>query len=390
MRLNKRSRAIGVVVLLLALGLSAGWSFSRPQAHYRSEPVARGDIEATVSAIGTLRPRTQVEVGARVSGQIDRLHVKAGDVVEKGQLLAEIDPRIPQATVDAGRARLADLEAQLGEQRAQLELAEQQQARQQQMYREGSTRLEDLQTAQATRKTAAARIDQLKARLEQTRSTLGADRTQLDYTRIYAPMAGTVISLTAEEGQTLNATYQTPAILRIADLSAMTVWTDVSEADVSRVKPGMPVFFSTLGGDGRRWSGQVRQVLPAPQEPKSEEGGSTPASSATSKVVVYTVLFDVDNADNALMPQMTAQVAFVTAAVKDVLAVPLAALQPVSGQRGLYRARVLDSDGVAQAREVRVGVRNRIVGEVLDGLGEGESLVLGELDNDDKPRRFQW
>ncbi|MCY1410088.1 Macrolide export protein MacA [compost metagenome] len=309
-------------------------------------------------------------------------------MVAKGQLLAEIDPRIPQATVDAGQAQLADLQAQLAEQRARLELAAQQQARQRRMLGDGSTRLEDVQVAEAEHKVAAARIRQLEAKIQQTRSTLGADRTQLEYTRIYAPIAGTVISLNAEEGQTLNATYQTPALLRIAELSSMTVWTEVSEADVGRVRVGMPVRFTTLGGEGRSWSGTVRQVLPAPQEPKTPEGGTNETAPA-SKVVLYTVLFDVDNADGTLMPQMTAQVSFVSATAEGVLRVPLAALDAVPGERGRYRARVLDG-GKAQPREVRVGVRNRLDGEVLDGLAEGETLVLGELDRDDQPRRFQW
>ncbi|WP_447746911.1 efflux RND transporter periplasmic adaptor subunit [Pseudomonas nicosulfuronedens] len=388
---GKMGRWLMLAALLVVVGGGVVWAFGRDGVQYQTQTVARGDIEATVSAIGTLRPRTQVEVGVRVSGQIDRLLVKPGDVVEQGQLLAEIDPRIPQATVDAGKAQLADLQAQLAEQRAQLQLAEQKQGRQRQMYAEGSTRLEDLQVAEAERKVSAARIDQLQAKIQQTRSTLSADQTQLDYTRVYAPIAGAVISVKAEQGQTLNATYQTPAILRIADLSSMTVWTDVSEADVGRVRAGMPVRFTTLGGDGRRWTGSVRQVLPAPEEPKTEEGSSGgQASGGTSKVVLYTVLFDVDNADGALMPQMTAQVTFVNAAARDVLSVPLTALDAVPQQRGLYRARVLDASGKAQTRQVRVGVRNRLHGEVLDGLAEGDELVLGELAAQEGPRRFTW
>jgi macrolide-specific efflux system membrane fusion protein len=388
---GKKGRLLTLAALLVVVGGGMVWALGRDSVQYQTQAVARGDIEATVSAIGTLRPRTQVEVGVRVSGQIDRLLVKAGDVVQQGQLLAEIDPRIPQATVDAGKAQLADLQAQLAEQRAQLQLAQQKHGRQKQMYAEGSTRLEDLQVAEAERKVSVARIDQLQAKIQQTRSTLSADQTQLDYTRVYAPIAGAVISLKAEQGQTLNATYQTPAILRIADLSSMTVWTDVSEADVGRVRAGMPVRFTTLGGEGRSWTGSVRQVLPAPEEPKTEEGSSSgQASSGTSKVVLYTVLFDVDNADGALMPQMTAQVTFVNAAAKGVLAVPLTALEALPQQRGLYRARVLDAAGKAQTREVRVGVRNRLQGEVLDGLAEGDELVLGELTAQEGPRRFTW
>jgi macrolide-specific efflux system membrane fusion protein len=358
---------------------------------FDTAPVKRGNIEASVTAIGTLQPQTYVDVGAQVSGQITRLHVQPGSAVEKGQLLAEIDPSVQQATVDAGRAALAGLRAQLADQQAQHRLAGQQHGRQKQMAKFDSTPLADLETAEATLASAGAKIDHLKAQIDQTQASLKADEARLGYTRIYAPMAGKVVGLDAKEGQTLNATYQTPNILRIADLSAMTVWTEVSEADVRRVRPDMPVYFTTLGGDQRRWSGKVRQVLPAPPVPGGSAAGTALAPS-TSKVILYTVLFDVDNADGELMPQMTAQVVFVTAAANNVLAVPLPALKPSTeegAKPGQFTARVMDADGKVDTRAVTVGVRNRLSAEVLQGLREGELLVTGEQPASSGASRFQ-
>ncbi len=381
-----------VLLALLLGGLALAWR-GGPGPRFETVTIGRGAIEATVSAIGTLQPRRYVDVGAQVSGQINRLHVAPGDEVKKGALLIEIDPSVQQATVDAGRAALAGLRAQLAEQQAQHRLAQQQQTRQQQMLRDDATRLEDVQTAEATLASAAARLDHLKAQIDQTQATLQADVARLGYTRIYAPMSGTVVSLEAREGQTLNATYQTPNILRIADLSAMTVWTEVSEADVRRVKPGMAVYFTTLGGQSdtapRRWRGQVRQVLPAPPVPEGRATGTALAPS-TSKVILYTALFDVDNADSELMPQMTAQVHFITASAQDALTVPLPALQPVPDAPGRFTARVLRADGEAELRQVRIGVRNRTTAQVLEGLGEGESLVTGEAARHTGVRRFVW
>ncbi|MDT4804032.1 Macrolide export protein MacA [compost metagenome] len=386
---RKRGVALAAATLVALSLLGAKWYSADKHARYEAVRVTRGDVETTVSAIGTVKPRNQVEVGARVSGQIDRLHVRVGDRVEKGQLLAEIDPRIPQATVNAGRAQLSSLQAQLTEAQARYELAGQQRARQQQMHKDGATRLEDVQTAVAEHKMAAARLEQLKALIEQTQSTLSGDEAQLDYTRIYAPMAGTVVSLSAEEGQTLNATYQTPALLRIADLSTMTVWAEVSEADVVKVQAGMPVYFTTLGGDGRRWPGQVRQVLPAPPEPEGRSAG-TPLAPSTNKVILYTVLFDVDNVDGGLMAQMTAQVSFIIASAKETLAVPLSALSPLAEKPGHYQAHVLNVAGEVEVREVQVGVRNRLTAQVLAGLQDGEKLITSEWQGDSQPRRFQW
>ena len=383
---------------LFAGGVAAGglWWASRPVTAYDHVVVTQSDVESTVTAIGTLQPRRYVDVGAQVSGQITRLLVVPGAQVNKGQLLVEIDPSVQRATVDAGRASLTGLRAQLAEQRAQHRLASQQWARQQQLDREGATRAEDVQTAEAQLAGAAARMEHLKAQIDQTQATLKADEARLGYTRIYAPMAGTVVSVDAREGQTLNATYQTPNVLRIADLTAMTVWTDVSEADVRRVKNGMPVYFTTLGdagqGTARRWSGEVRQVLPAPSNSPAQAaaGGAMPAPA--TKAVAYTVLFDVDNGDAELMPQMTAQVVFVTAKAKNALGIPLIALIALNAQSegDAHTVRVLNAKGQPEARAVRLGVRSRHQVQVLEGLKGGERVVTGESTSAGGFRWLQW
>lgn len=377
MRQMPHARKWAVAALLLASLLLIAffaWRGSGDDDVAEVLAVRRGDISATVNALGVIQPQTAVEVGAQVSGQITRLLVEPGDVVTKGQLLAEIDPSIPRATVEAGRAQLAGLRAQLAEQQAQLVLARQQYARQQQMDREGSTRTEDVQTAQANVKVAAARVDNLRAQIDQTASSLRGDEAQLGFTSIYAPIAGTIVSVDAKEGQTLNATYQTPTILRIANLGRMTVWTEVSEADVRRVKPGMTARFTTLGDEEKSWTGAVRQILPAPPTPTGETQSQS-GGTRGGKVVLYTVLFDVANDDGALMPQMTAQVTFLTASAKNVLVAPLAALEEVEGKPGIYRAKVMDARGGMEVREIRGGARDRMSVEVLSGLEAGERLA---------------
>jgi membrane fusion protein, macrolide-specific efflux system len=376
--------------IAFAIGL-IWWLDHSPQL-YEVTPVVRGDIEATVTAIGTLQPRRYVDVGAQVSGQIVHLHVQPGSRVAKGDLLVEIDPSVQRATVDAGRAALAGLRAQLAEQQAQQRLAQQQNARQQELALADATKREDVQTAEANLAAAFARLDNLKAQIDQTQATLKADEARLGYTRIFAPMAGTVVAVEAREGQTLNATYQTPNILRIADLSGMTVWTEVSEADISQVKPELPVYFTTLGGHGaakpRRWEGRIRQVLPAPPAVAAagaQAGGGQPQGM---KAVNYTVLFDVDNPDGALMPQMTAQVSIVTARAKDVINVPLAAVDGLAEEK--TTVRVMRDSGDIETRVLTLGVRSRHLAEVLAGLGEREALVLGEKQIEKGPRRFTW
>jgi len=387
-------RALGAALAVAGVAVAAALLLLPPEVRYETEAVRRQPVQDTVTAIGTLQPRQYVDVGAQVSGQIRRLHVAAGDTVRRGQLLVEIDPSVQQATVDAGRAQLDGLRAQLAEQEALHRLAAQQMARQRQMAAEEATRAEDVQAAEAELAVRAARIAQLRAQIAETRATQRADEARLGYTRIFAPMDGTVVGVEAREGQTLNATYQTPRILRIADLGGMTVWTEVSEADVRRVRPGMAVWFTTLGSDGegeaRRWRSHVRQVLPAPplQEKSAESVGA--AAAPATKAVTYTVLFDVDNADGALMPQMTAQAVFQVAGTEDALAVPLAALQPVADAPGQAAVRVLGEGGRPEQRRVRVGVRSRHLAEVSEGLKEGERIVTGETRRPRTPKWLQW
>ncbi len=391
-----RRRVVLVVLVLLLQAVAVWWAFFRNTDTLETMTVHRTGIESTVSALGTLQPQRYVDVGAQVSGQISRILVQPGDNVEKGDLLVEFDPSIQQAEVDTDRANLQSLRAQLAERQAELTLAQQKVNRQRRMAADGSTRMEDFQTAEANLKIAQARVQSLTAQIEGAASRLKGSEAKLGHTRIYAPMSGTVVTLDAREGQTLNAAYQTPVVMRIADLSRMTVWAEVSEADIGRVKVDMPVYFTTMGlmdaqGQPRRWESTLRQVLPAPPNKPvtaaAGAGGQEGAQPASGKVVAYTALFDVDNADGALMPQMTARVFFVSAAASHALVVPLAALKPTA-DRNTFEAQVLEN-GSRRQRTVKVGVRDRLQAEVVSGLNEGDVLVTGVKPAEDS-EKVRW
>jgi macrolide-specific efflux system membrane fusion protein len=361
------------VLIILGAGLLLGAAVFRfwpaeTGGQWITAVARQGDIEDLVTASGTLQPRDYVDVGTQVSGQLMKLHVDVGDTVEAGDLLAEIDPSIYLSRVEASRAQLRNQRAQLLERQAQLRLAEQQYERQQNLMKENATTTEALQAAEANLRSIEAQIEALSAQIEQTESTLRGDEANLGYTKIYAPMSGTVVSLSARQGQTLNANQQAPIVLRIADLSVMTVQTQVSEADVGKLRLGMDVYFTTLGNRSERYYGTLRQIMPTPE--------------VLNNVVLYNALFDVPNAERSLMTQMTAQVFFVVSAARDTVVIPANAIQRLAGSAGAPDSaayvRVINERGDIEERAVVTGVSNRVSVQIVSGLAAGERVVVGE------------
>ena len=242
-----------LLVIVLAAGVGLWLYFSKPAesdkalADETTAVIESGDIEENVTAQGKLEPKEYVDVGAQVTGQLQKLHVEIGDVVKAGQLLAEIDPRLYAARVQADEARINNLRAQLVEQESLILFASRQYARNQKMYLTKAVSQEALQNSETNIKAAMAKADSIRAQIQEIESTLSGDRTNLGYTKIYAPMDGTVVQQSARAGQTLNSNQQTPMIMQLAKLDKMTVRAQTAEADIMRIKPGLPVYFTTLG-----------------------------------------------------------------------------------------------------------------------------------------------
>ncbi len=353
---------IAAAAVILGGVAGGGWLFGRDAGGdaYLTQAVTLGDVEDAVTALGTLQPLQFVDVGTQVSGQLKALHVDYGAAVAERQLLAEIDPTIYQARVAGDEAQLLNLRAQAAQRRAERALAELQFGRHRELLKQNATSRDAFDSAEAALSVATAQVAALEAQIKQTESTLKADTASLGYTKIYAPMAGTVVNLIAKQGQTLNANQTAPLVLRIADLDTMTVWARVSEADVPKLKIGMPAYFTTLGVSDKRRYGVLRKIIPTPD--------------VVNNVVLYNCLFDVENPDGDLMTQMSAQVYFVAAQAAGVPLVSMSALQ-TSGRSG-YSVHVLEN-GKPVKRAVKVGIMNRLVAEIKSGLKEGDQVVLG-------------
>lgn len=365
-----------LLTLLVLLGVGAAgyfawqeWQAAATEAEFASlEPVqvAAGDIEETVTAQGKVEPHTFVDVGAQVSGQLKRLHVELGDEVKTGDLIAEIDPRVFAARVDATTADRDKLKAQLAEQEAEVALAQQLLERNRRLITEAAVSREELQTREAGLKVAVARVAALRAQIKQVESTLEGDKTNLSFTRIFAPINGTVVVQSAREGQTLNANQLAPVIVQVADLDAMTVRAQVAEADVPRIKPGGKVYFTTLGGQGRRWQGQVRQVLPSPE--------------VLNDVVLYNALVDVDNRDRGLMTGMTTQMFFVLSEGQGVPVIPSAALRERVPEQDTATTEAWEVEvpraAGSERQVIQVGIKTRTKVEVRSGLALGDEVLV--------------
>ena len=363
--IRRYPKTAGVLLIMLLLLLVTGWRWgmaSSPQIQWQTVTVERGDVEELVTALGTLEPSDYVDVGAQVSGQLTRLHVAVGDRVEEGQLLAEIDASVQQSKVDAGLAELESLRAQRDQRKAELELARLQFQRQQRLHDARATSEDAFQSARSALAVTQAQIKVLDAQVRQKQAAIAGDQTSLGYARIYAPRTGTVVSIEAREGQTLNANQTTPTLMRIADLSVMTVSTQVSEADVDRLQKGMSVYFNTLGNSKLRYDSALRQVLPTPE--------------VVNNVVLYTAEFDIANTEQRLMSGMTAQVFFVVQSARDVLNLPVAAVKQAGREQ--WQVQILDSRGKVQQQSVKAGISNRVRIAILEGLAEGDSVIVGQ------------
>lgn len=355
------------VVGVLAGAAWYGWTVYSPApatATLLTQPVTRGDIENAVTAVGMLEAVKSVDAGAQVSGQLKALHVAIGDRVERGDLIAEIDPATIENRMEINRAELAYLEAQLASKKAQLAFKQANLERQRNLVAGNTASKATLDQAEADLAAAAADVQAVEAQIRKQQATLAGDEVDLGYTKIYAPMAGTIADNPAKEGQTLNASQTAPTIVTIADLSTMTVRAEVSEADVGKLEVGMDAYFTLLGQPGKRFTGTLRQIQPLP--------------TTENNVVLYNALFDVPNPDGELMMSMSAQVFFVEEAARDVLLVPTGAVQTARGEGGKRQAEVtvVTATGKTEVRSVEPGIRNRVSTEIVSGLEEGERVVV--------------
>jgi macrolide-specific efflux system membrane fusion protein len=371
--LKKRKKIILSLMAVLVLGAGGFylWSSSARKTQEQTQAqqvvrVTRGNIEEVVTAQGKLEPKEYVNVGAQVSGQIQKLFVDIGDTVKIGDQIAIIDPDVYEAQLAGDEARMKTLLAQKTEQESLLEQARRNLARNEKLVRQKAISQEVADDSKTAVAIAESKIKSLSAQIEEQESALEKDRTNLSYTKIFSPMAGTVVTLETREGETLNANQTTPTIVQIANLDIMTVKAQVAEADINKIEEGQPVYFTTLGGQQRRWNTAVRQILPTPE--------------VINDVVLYNVLADIENKDRLLRSNMSTQMFFVRGKADNVLTIPASALtrrmaKHDNEQGQAYEVKVKRGRNVENVI-IHVGLSDRTSAEVKAGLKEGDEIIL--------------
>ncbi len=364
-----------IVIGLIAVAGIAGFILFRhkgDEVQYRTEKVSRGDIEATVTATGTVNAVTTVLVGTQVSGTIKKIYVDFNSHVKKGQLIAQIDPATFEAQVEQQKANVYAAKANLEKADASVVDAKRTMTRNRELLAKSLIAQSDFDTSQTNYETAVAQVSASKAAVAQAEASLKSAQTNLGYTRIVSPVDGVVVSRNVDVGQTVAASFQTPTLFTIAqDLTKMQIDTSVAEADIGRVKLGQEVDFTVDAYPDITFKGKVWQIRIAP--------------ITVQNVVTYDVVVLVDNKDLKLMPGMTANVSVVVAQEKDVLKIPNAALRFRPAQRGKTKFErgagiwVLENQAPKRV-PVKLGISDGNYTEIVSGdLKEGQDVIVESL-----------
>lgn len=367
----------GAVALAVAIGVTwASLASTSPQESLPLETIGTGDIEKVVLVTGVLKPAVQVNVGAQVNGQLRKLYVRQGEKVQKGQLLAEIDPTLQESDLNNTRAQLASAKAQKLSAQATLLRYRQELNRQRMMLRDGSAVRSEYEQAKAQYDAQVQQIDVSDAQIVQAEMAVKTAQANLSYTRIVAPIDGEVLGIVTREGQTIVSSQTAPTILVLANLDTMQVQTRISEADVQKIRPGQPLRFYVIANPDKRYVSTMGFVQPAPQEALEAPGENGMGGNQQAMAVYYTGTFEVPNAERELKTSMTAQVFIQIAEAKNVLRVPVAALgQALDTER--YTITTVEN-GKTRTRTIRIGINDRQYAEVLEGLQVGDRVVLAQ------------
>lgn len=369
-----KSKFIWFVLVIIAGG-SAYYLFSPKQStgpSYLTQTVVNGDLNQTIIATGTVRSNDRVEVGAQISGQLEKIYVTLGEHVKKGQLIAKIDSKTQQNALETAKSQLKSVQSQLKAAQITLSVAESAYDRNLKLYRLKTITLNAFNEYKESQATAQANVDKLESEVTQAKISVETAQTNLSYTTISSPIDGTIISIPVSTGQTINANQVAPTIVQIADLKTMLIKAEISEADITQLQPGMKVEFTTLANPNTIYHATINSIDPGLTTLTDNE--YTESVSDTAAVYYYANII-VPNPKNQLRIGMTTQDTITVSEHKNVLLIPKTA---IINQNGKTFVRVLNANQQVEKRAVELGNSDDINIIVKSGLNVGEKIIIAE------------
>ena len=371
--------------LLLAVVLMAVlWAIFRPkeEVNYITDEVQRSNLNQIVNATGEISAAQLVDVGAQASGQIKKLYVKLGQQVKKGDLIASIDSTTQLNTLNTNKARLDTYRAQLVSAQVALRVKQRAFDRERALLAQDATSKADWENAQDALAAAKANVAELRSQIRQTQIAINTSEADLGYTRITAPMDGTVVSIPVEEGQTVNASQNTPTIVQLADLSKMLNKMQIAEGDMGKVKAGMSLTFTTLADNTKKRHAKLDVVDPGLTT--MSQGSYNTSTDTTDTAIYYYARALVPNDDGALHIGMTTQNNILVKSVKGVLTV---SNQAIKHRQGKKIVMVLDNNQQVHPVQVETGITDGMRTEIVKGLKEGDKVVVSSMNNAEAKKR---
>ena len=365
-----------VIAAVLAAAAYGGYVYFQPknEVSYITEPVTRGTLSQTVSASGEISSSHLVDVGAQVSGQVKKMHVKIGDVVKKGDLIAEIDNVTQTNDLNTRKAQLQSYQAQLESAQVALKIAQRKYKRYRSLAGEDAVSREEFEATEDALATSRAKIKELQSSINQTKIAINTAEKDLGYTRITSPADGTVVAIVVEEGQTVNSSQTAPTIVQIADLATMTNKMQIAEGDATKVKAGQKISFTILSEPDTSRTGTLDSVDPGLTT--MSKGNYSRTTDTTESAVYYYARATIPNDDGKLAIGMTTQNTIEIARAENVLMAPSIAVKQKDGKK---MVRVLNAQNQTEEREVQTGMKDAMHTEIKSGVKEGEKVIINEM-----------
>ncbi|EAK0951720.1 efflux RND transporter periplasmic adaptor subunit [Campylobacter lari] len=368
---------LSIFLIILIIGMYFFFFANKEEYNYLTYEVKKQDITQSIEAIGEVYAKTQVDVGAQVSGQITKLYVKLGDRVNEGDLIAQIDKDKQQNDLDITKARLESAKANLESKKIALDIATKQYQREQKLYAKKATSLENLENLKNTFYALRANVADLKAQTTQLEISLKNAQKDLAYTTITAPSKGEIINVAVEEGQTVNANQNTPSIVRLADLSEMEIRMQIAEADINKISVGKKVKFSILNEPDKKYEATISSIDPANttiSDATSNTNLNSNSSTSTSAVYYYARVF-VKNDNNFLRIGMSTENEIAIKTENNTLVIPTLAIK--SDTKGYY-VEILKANNISVKTPVKLGIKDSLNTQILDGINEGDLVIIGK------------